>query len=370
MVKILNIFGDQYSGQAGKAGVFAKWKGRQYRRAYVIPANPRTTMQTTVRGWFTEAVAFWHSLHSIQRLAFGYLATGLVMSGFNLFVSKWQKAGAVTEDRPAAPAEGIKQIASDMDEAATTELTPNGWEFPLGADPVKIMSLTHVPDPTDPDQDAYVDVEMGDVRVAAQLLNIDGLKAILGLLAEGDELVISYKSGGREVTREVLAEATEVEGDAAWEFAVQELTTLWYPIDFKSVVIEIHDLDGESPNDFVQLESLEILNCAYTIADSVVTPTPKIFFDLSKPVTVGGVVNYTDYTQIKDAKLEITKADTSFITWRRYSDPVGKTTVAQTIEISAYDWRLTAPGYVGVTREHVSPVDATEHELVVMTPSA
>ncbi|MBA7586598.1 hypothetical protein ES708_28600 [subsurface metagenome] len=87
-------------------------------------------------------------------------------------------------------------------------------------------------------------------------------------------------------------------------------------------------------------------------------------------MTAGAKVDYTDYTQVKDAKLEITKADTSFITWRRYSDPVGKTAVAQTIEISAYDWRLTAPGYVGITREHVSPVDATGHELVVMTASA
>ncbi|GAI60341.1 unnamed protein product [marine sediment metagenome] len=51
MVKIINIFGDVYSGQAGKAGVFAKWKGRQYRRKYVIPANPKTTMQLLVRGY-------------------------------------------------------------------------------------------------------------------------------------------------------------------------------------------------------------------------------------------------------------------------------------------------------------------------------
>ena len=369
MVKITNIFGDRYSGQAGKAGVFATWKGRQYRRMYVIPANPQTTMQTRVRGWFSEAIDFWHTLHSIQRLSFSYLATGLVMSGFNLMVSRWQKAGAATEDRPIAPAEGIKQIASDKDEAATTELTPNGWEFPLGADPVKIMSLTYTPTAPDPDQDAYVDLEMGDVRIPTALLNVDGLKAVLGLLGDGDELLITYDSGGRVVKREVLAEATAIVGDSGWEFAVQNFRTRWYPIDFESVVIEIHDVDGEAPDDFVQLESLEISNLTYTIADSVVTPQPKIFFDLSKPVTAGAKVDYTDYTQIKDAKLEITKADTSFITWRRYSSPVGRTLVAQTIEEPAYDWRLTAPGYLGITREHVSALSATEHELVVMTES-
>lgn len=370
MVKIINLFGDQYSGQAGKAGVFAKWKGRQYRRKYVIPANPRTTMQTTVRGWFTEAVSFWHTLHSIQRLAFSYLATGLVMSGFNLLVSKWQKAGSVTENRPQAPAEGIKQICSAYDDAATTPLTADAWEFPLGADPVKIKSVVYTPGAEKPDQDAYVDLEMGDVRIPTQLLNVDGLKAELGVLEAGDELLISYTSGGRVITREKLAVASEVSGDGAWEFAAQDFRTRWYPIDFKSVVVEIHDQDGIAPNIFVKLESLEIWNTNYVISDGLVVPQAKIFFDLSKPTHANSKVDYTDYTQIDGAKLEITKADTSFITWRRYSDPVGKTLVAQTIEEPAYDWRLTAPGYVGITREHVSALQATQHELVKMTASA
>ena len=112
MVKIINIFGDVYSGQAGKAGVFAKWKGRQYRRKYVIPANPKTTMQMVVRGYFTNAVAAWHTYHSIQRLVYSYLATGLVMSGFNLLVRRWQKAATQALTLPIDPQEGIKQIAS------------------------------------------------------------------------------------------------------------------------------------------------------------------------------------------------------------------------------------------------------------------
>ena len=65
MVKIVNIFGDQYSGQAGKAGVFAKWKGRQYRRAYVIPANPNTTKQQEVRQNLANAVTLWHLYNTV-----------------------------------------------------------------------------------------------------------------------------------------------------------------------------------------------------------------------------------------------------------------------------------------------------------------
>ncbi|GAJ13427.1 unnamed protein product, partial [marine sediment metagenome] len=78
--------------QAGKAGVFAKWKGRQYRRAYVIPANPKTTMQKIIRGYFENAVDAWHTYTGLQRLVYSYLATGLVMSGFNLLVRRWMVA--------------------------------------------------------------------------------------------------------------------------------------------------------------------------------------------------------------------------------------------------------------------------------------
>ena len=91
MVKITNIFGDSYSGQAGKAGVFAKWKGRQYRRAYVIPSNPNTTKQQSVRTNLSNAIDRWHEYQTEQRRAYGYMSAGLVMSGFNLFVSRWQK---------------------------------------------------------------------------------------------------------------------------------------------------------------------------------------------------------------------------------------------------------------------------------------
>ncbi|GAI78179.1 unnamed protein product, partial [marine sediment metagenome] len=159
MVKITNIFGDVYSGQAGKAGVFAKWKGRQYRRKYVIPANPKTVMQTRIRDYFTNAVTFWHSLRSLQRLCFSYLATGLVMSGFNLLVSRWQKAATTGATLPVDPLQGIKQIASADDDTSTDCPVTATNPFPLTDSPVKIGSLTFTPADTDKDQAAYIDIE-------------------------------------------------------------------------------------------------------------------------------------------------------------------------------------------------------------------
>ena len=49
------------SGQLGKALVFFPWKGVNAVRTYVVPANPKTTGQTTQRGYLTDAVADIHA---------------------------------------------------------------------------------------------------------------------------------------------------------------------------------------------------------------------------------------------------------------------------------------------------------------------
>lgn len=52
------------SGQLGKAIVYFGWKGLDLAREYVIPANPKTTAQTTQRGYMTLAVAAIHTAQS------------------------------------------------------------------------------------------------------------------------------------------------------------------------------------------------------------------------------------------------------------------------------------------------------------------
>lgn len=49
------------SQQLGKALVFFPWKGLNVVREYVIPSNPRTTLQTTQRGYMKSAVALIHA---------------------------------------------------------------------------------------------------------------------------------------------------------------------------------------------------------------------------------------------------------------------------------------------------------------------
>ena len=354
MVKIINIFGDNYSGQAGKAGVFAKWKGRQYRRKYVIPANPKTTMQQAIRGYFTNAIAAWHTYHSIQRLVFSYLATGLVMSGFNLLVSRWQKAATKALDLPLDPMEGIKQIASassvNTDETVPSTANP----ATLTNKPVSIGSLKCGTTWASPVQDALVDIEMGDIRLPLAIANVDGAKAAEATVADGDQIVISYTSGGRTITREVLLTyATGVEEFEARATIGVALRTAYYPIDFQSVVVECYDSSAEA---YFQLESEEIDNI-----------NGKVYLDMTTLFDATDTHTYTSYTPIENAKLEVTKVDTSFITWRAYSNANGHIPIAQTIEDETYDWNLSAGLYVGVIRAAQSAVLATKHELVVLT---
>jgi len=247
MVKIINIFGDVYSGQAGKAGVFAKWKGRQYRRKYVIPANPKSTMQQLIRGYFTNAIAAWHTYHSVQRLVYSYLATGQVMSGMNLLVSRWQKAATKLLTLPLDPKEGIKQIASATSQKDDETVPSTANPATLVAKPVSIGSLVAGATWASNAQDALIDIEMGDIRLPLQIATADGALGVGEAAAVGDQLVVSYTSGGWTITREVLLTfETGVEEFEARVAIADALRTAYYPIDFKSAKFEFYDLIDHS----------------------------------------------------------------------------------------------------------------------------
>jgi len=54
------------SGAIGKSLVFFPWKGLDCVREYVIPANPKTALQVTQRGYFADCV---DKIHAVQALA-------------------------------------------------------------------------------------------------------------------------------------------------------------------------------------------------------------------------------------------------------------------------------------------------------------
>ena len=63
------------SQQLGKSLVFFGWKGLDVVREYVIPANPKTTLQTTQRGYLTNIVSRIHIAQAKATHALGALDT-------------------------------------------------------------------------------------------------------------------------------------------------------------------------------------------------------------------------------------------------------------------------------------------------------
>jgi len=86
MGKILSGILGGFSGKVGPV-VGGKWKDIDYMRSYVIPANPNTAGQQTVRTRFAELVAYSRNLLSVLLQTY-WDPFYSNMSGFNAFMSE------------------------------------------------------------------------------------------------------------------------------------------------------------------------------------------------------------------------------------------------------------------------------------------
>ncbi|GAJ22475.1 unnamed protein product, partial [marine sediment metagenome] len=77
-------------GALAKTLVYGDWKGIDYVRQYVIPANPKTADQQEQRGFFTAAIEAWHvdgyTEDDVTAWNLYALAQKIAASGFNMFV--------------------------------------------------------------------------------------------------------------------------------------------------------------------------------------------------------------------------------------------------------------------------------------------
>lgn len=83
--------------------VFSVWKGRPYIRQRVIPANPQTPAQDTVRESLARCVELWQSLELQITDVQDTYATGYRMSGFNWFMQQNRKQEETTAELKIAP---------------------------------------------------------------------------------------------------------------------------------------------------------------------------------------------------------------------------------------------------------------------------
>ncbi len=324
MVKVKNVFGDELSGTVAKTGVYSKWKGRAYRRKWVKPANPNTPAQQEVRGNFATGAAKYKSFNAYQKQAYDPLAAGLVMSGYNLFLSRWQKMTDAEREAYVEPQTGFKQIGlGDYSDANDISIVTNQKEYSAGTLPIVIGKSTFTKSTGDLDPVGIVDVQRG---------RIDMLKSLSGTLK------INYMSGGRVVTAEELGTNPST-GDIFY--------TEYFPIVYKSSKLVLGTTDQHTME-------VDIVN-------------RKFYVTYPDTFSSGGSISYRNYTPKPDAKLEIVKAGSNFITHRGYSDASGIIRLAQTIEDGNRDVTYEAAGVVKIIKANVSAIDSAKDEYIAMT---
>ncbi|MBA7524656.1 hypothetical protein ES705_16797 [subsurface metagenome] len=95
------LFSLSASGALAKTLVYADWKGIDYVRQYVIPANPKTADQQEQRGFFSAAIDAWHidgyTEDDVTAWNLYALVQKIAASGFNMFVKLKVLAAVATK---------------------------------------------------------------------------------------------------------------------------------------------------------------------------------------------------------------------------------------------------------------------------------
>ena len=325
MVKVTNDFGDRYSGKVGESGVFASIWGIQYRRRYVKPSNPNTPAQQKIRNSFTNGVDKWHTFNAIQAQAYSPMASGLKMSGYNLFLSRWQKMTTVEKAQYVAPIDCIKQVASGpASEDESVNIAADTPETTTGGDHIVRDSYAFTKGSSSLDPTAFVDIVRGKV---------------VFIKAAASAVTISYEAGGLTVTDEAVV-ATASPGD------IVELDN--FDIDYKSVALKV----GGSEVDAIEVD----VNAG------------KFYVTMSTTFTTGSSITYDTFTPLMDANIKMQKVNTNFNTLNEYTNVHGEARFAQTTEDGNRDISYIEPDHLTIVQGNVTPANACKDELIVMTP--
>lgn len=108
-------------GQIKKQFIYFVQKGVQYRKAYVVPANPQTPRQQTKRAFFRMGIAYWHVQPQSFRDGYNEKAKRNFpnMEGFNLFLREWLTGKIVNESVRSIQA-GTKVCADGANDVTIT----------------------------------------------------------------------------------------------------------------------------------------------------------------------------------------------------------------------------------------------------------
>lgn len=127
------------SGTIADAATFSKWKGRNYVRQRIIPANPQSAAQTAVRAWMRFLSQIWNGLTAGNKATWDTRAKEASISAFNAFcgynLARWHHFKSPSKEDPAAETgaggdaptttvtAGVKELSLSIADGAT----PPDW---------------------------------------------------------------------------------------------------------------------------------------------------------------------------------------------------------------------------------------------------
>jgi len=105
------------SGSIGKTITFGKWKGRNYARKLVVPANPKSALQVSSRAMMRFLSQAWTSVGSTPKGSWDDRAATTNISPFNAFVSanarRWREFQPPSQTDPAPETGDVPVLTLD-----------------------------------------------------------------------------------------------------------------------------------------------------------------------------------------------------------------------------------------------------------------
>lgn len=87
-----NYIGFNISGAIGKDFIYQVINGKQIRRKYFVPFDPKSPGQLHLRDIFKKAVQSWQSLSNQEKEIYEKSKPKhLIMSGYNFFIKQYMK---------------------------------------------------------------------------------------------------------------------------------------------------------------------------------------------------------------------------------------------------------------------------------------
>jgi hypothetical protein len=124
------LFSLEASGTVADTLTYSRWKGRPYVRQRVIPSNPKSVLQVSVRGMMTYLSQAWAALSANNKATWQDAADAITASTFNAYVRenmrRWSNfeapgqaspigsTGGTAGDIAAALTGGVGQVTIDV----------------------------------------------------------------------------------------------------------------------------------------------------------------------------------------------------------------------------------------------------------------